>query len=166
MRRVSLLGGDICGRVSGIAGRRNLGVGGVRWLVSVGLVAVVLSLMWLGCRKPADWEESLTQYQLGQIGEAIAALVRGGNALETRNIRKYQEFLSYAEGHGQALARTGVVRDGWDRPYAWEVTTREGQTFIRVISSGKDGVFDHGERDDLYVEIRFRDGSDTELRTK
>lgn len=59
-----------------------------------------------------------------------------------------------------------LEKDYWNREYVWQKSTRGDLTIILIGSSGRDGVWQAGKGDDVYVEIRRSKTGDPQILLK
>jgi hypothetical protein len=56
-------------------------------------------------------------------------------------------------------SRPNLEKDYWAREFKWEVQRKDEELLVKITSAGKNGVWENGGGDDLFVEIRVvRDG--------
>jgi len=96
-----------------------------------------------------------TLYRLDALSELVLRLKESGHIV--CQYGSVDDLLEDARAKGM-IREAEVDRlstDYWGRPYRWEVEVRPPDTVIRIISSGRDGVFENGEGDDVSIEIRI-----------
>jgi hypothetical protein len=120
-------------------------------------------LVWIvGCSSSRDLDkndaEAQTRFDLWLWGETLTTLVKAGENIE--QFKSCEEVLSkYKEGDLLTpYERTHMKNDYWGKPFNWSIIRKPDKYFIiTIISAGRNGVFENGKGDDLYMEIECTD---------
>jgi len=107
--------------------------------------------------------ESETQYRLKCWGAAIAVALQVGD-----DIRVYKDPSEFEiawelkeSGVVACVSKSYMLDDQWGRKFQLIVVTyNDAAKHVRVLSVGKNGVFEDGGGDDLYVDIRLEKGQE------
>jgi hypothetical protein len=122
------------------------------------VLAVTLPLTVTGCHRDSDLHESeATTYH--SLALWLRALVRGQEEkVSVDHLASLTEVLdTLAENHLiEPTDRKRLEVDGWGRPFSFRVQNEANSQKIRIISSGKNGVFQEGKGDDIVLEITIR----------
>jgi hypothetical protein len=70
------------------------------------------------------------------------------------------------EGLVSLEACNDFKEDLYGRKYRWIVSEMEKTTYIRILSDGKNGVYENGGGDDIFVEIRIPNNGSVEVWTR
>ena len=116
-------------------------------------------LVWIGgCHHESDQneDEAQTRYGLRLWGETLTTLFEAGE--DVRQFKSCEDVLSKYKD-STLVSRYQLIRmkcDYWGKPFKWNIARQSDKHFIiHVISAGKNGVFENGKGDDLYVEIEY-----------
>jgi hypothetical protein len=125
-------------------------------LFTRGSFAAISFLIVAGCvvrvsdRNQANGE---TTAALKRWGETIMVLHEMGTDLE--KYASTAEILAEWEASGvfDTTDLGPFKHDYWGNPYRWETRRENGEIVIRIGSNGRNGIWENGEGDDLYLEI-------------
>jgi len=117
------------------------------------------SLLCLGgCRFGVSDEnvgEATTDASLRLWGEMILSAYEGGFNCETCS--SAADALSWLKENGIAPQSYDkyLKRDYWGHAYRWKSKKGSDEINVFVISDGRNGLFEDGEGDDLWVKVRL-----------
>jgi hypothetical protein len=120
-----------------------------------------------GCamdRRPAY---SKTLNQLKVLGDSGSRLIEKGEDIFEYN--SLNSFLAAAAKNGY-VAESDVrgkyfEQDGWENPLMYEMM-KNGDKILRISSLGENGIWENGEGDDLFVEIRLLENGNVRVMYK
>ena len=140
--------------------RRFMGRGVLR--CSVLCMTFMACIMTGACYRETDteWRRNHTLNSLRLWGEAI------GNCLEddpdeVTRYTKIAEVIAAWRRNGRLEGWTlpKLRNDDWGNELVWVVRHAGDEVVVRVISAGKNGKFEGGNGDDIYVEVRGSHGT-------
>ncbi len=134
-----------------------------RYVVScVGIAAAVGLALYLLSPTVVNGDHQLgkTILRLRNLGDIVSGAWADTPAIET--LGSLKEFLALAASQRRItnLDELEFVKDGWDGAFKWLVQKQDGETSIRITSNGSDRIYEGGEGDDLFVEIRKSQSGD------
>jgi|GEM_PF-3426158 len=122
------------------------------------------ALLGWGCQQSDDqYGEQYTVHILKSWGEILVSVINA-RADTPESYKSLKEALDQgiAKGYFADHDPQKMRRDYWGRDFIWEV--KDGKT-IRIVSMGRNGVYDNGEEDDLVVQIwRTDSGAQMSIR--
>jgi hypothetical protein len=108
-----------------------------------------------GCIKISDSNQAVaqTRYYLGLWSDYIRSSYEAG--IPINGCKTLAEAMTLLDTRGvmEKDVQPRFTKDAWGRRYAWSVTEADGLIRFHIVSSGRNGVFENGEGDDLSVEI-------------
>ncbi len=144
-------------------------------LLIVTIVLVIMVPAFLSVRD-GDLTPHMTTRSLEVMGTYISEYCEHADQKEMERLRHAQSLeelwanlhAKKIEGHAIApVEGAGDRIDAWGHPYTLQVKSQGPEMVVRIISSGPNGVFEDGEGDDLYVEVRWSGNrSDMSLKSR
>jgi hypothetical protein len=95
----------------------------------------------------------------------VADFIRAGDREGIAKIKSCKEFYAYVLAKGMHGYGEEALKDGWGRPYRWQVRASDHTIVVRVISGGPDDSDKDGEGAGFFVEVTGR-GRDAEAKIK
>jgi len=107
--------------------------------------------------KFSDTDQAFSKTQVGlQVwSEVITSLSKAGIDIPTH--QSAEEALSDLEKRKliDNVSHKWMSADGWDQAFVWEQKKNATGTTIRIGSKGRNGKWEQGAGDDLYVEVQI-----------
>jgi hypothetical protein len=116
----------------------------------VGFVMGLVLIVSLGCIREGDHRDYLTKSRLYDLGSFCTRL----SSDDIKGVTSFEDLLTAASDAGLPHKERYAL-DGWNNEFRFDVTQNRKGTLLRIISSGPNGLFEKGEGDDLFVEIRY-----------
>jgi hypothetical protein len=106
----------------------------------------------LGCQKSdTNYRSDSTRNELRQMARTANVLCKDG--IDLSEMKSIREFLSAAQ-RALEFQEEKFETDAWGNQYEWSVTKLcDDSVRIRILSYGRNGRFDSGALDDLYVDV-------------
>lgn len=137
--------------------------------LGVKLMITVVVIVATGCiTRGPDYDTGKTFSDLRSLADMVVALFR--NNLNLTNCQSVEDMLAAAQ-EARIIGKADAEyewhkKDQWCKPFRWEARHQSGETIVRILSDGRDGITQDGKGDDLVVEIRSRAGGDPEISIK
>jgi hypothetical protein len=137
--------------------RDNASSGFLGVIVGFAIVAAVLAIGLYVLSNSTDRNEAVVATISRLNHFAHDAVILAAHGVHFDQLHSLDDFLVHAKQFcliSEEECQTKVFAfDAWNRPYHWWIERRKSATIVRISSNGKDGVSQHGEQDDLYVEL-------------
>jgi hypothetical protein len=105
-----------------------------------------------GCQDGSSSYQAFTYRRLEILGKVACR----HTAEECVRFRDLSEFVEESKKRGFIVGKDAYyVKDFWERDMRWEVHESDGETILRILSAGENGIFEDGGRDDLAVVVTF-----------
>ncbi len=101
-------------------------------------------------------DQNRTFENLQSLGTDIMRLYLESDPMEKehiRHVRTMDELASHLKAQNPSVEVENHLSDWWGRPFKLDSRAEGPRTTIRITSSGRNGVFEDGQGDDLYLEI-------------
>lgn len=113
---------------------------------------VVLGIFLIGCADPGVNGFSINANDLKNMGLTVLELIDRGEKLE--ECKSMEAVFEKATQVGLDPSWIKTI-DHWGNHWQWAIKKEGDFTIIRIVSPGQNTVFEDGEGDDCYVEIRY-----------
>jgi hypothetical protein len=90
---------------------------------------------------------------LRRWGSIMERLIDGGENLDRIDSLATLADVAIRKNYLDASAREKFTIDPWNTPYSWEKRPDAERKVFRILSFGKDRVFQDGSGDDLFVDV-------------
>jgi hypothetical protein len=115
------------------------------------VLVVVCSFCGASCRTGESQQKDWTTFRLRWIASAAKHL----SFEDVAPLKSIDDVLDLAVSKGGLPGKEGFQFDGWSRPFQSFVSKDNTVAKLRIISSGRNGLLEEGEGDDLYVDVTF-----------
>jgi hypothetical protein len=131
-------------------------------------ILLILAAPLVGCGYPSDYNQANaeTRSHLRGWADIVSALAQLDVKVEefgsTQDILSQYKHTRLFDAYYEQLMK----EDSWGKPYIWIVKGDEDKKIILIGSGGKNGVWEGGQNDDLYVIVELKAGEPPQIHEK